>query len=94
MQILLVSPRNSLQGQQSLLEKTRCSKFLFSEEMQDLAQTLKDQNHSLNIVQVPDLTEAIDTHTSVDPYPGNFSEDENEPVMVLHTSGSTGLVPV
>ncbi|KAI9709750.1 MAG: putative NRPS-like protein biosynthetic cluster [Bogoriella megaspora] len=88
---LLVSPRNSTEGQLSLLQNTQCSKFLYSEEMQSVAKELKDAKQDLNIVQIPSVNSLLDSQKAAKDYPGTISEDEYETVLVLHTSGSTGL---
>ena len=51
--------------------------------MQELAENVR-------VVDIPSLQELLDEPASHFPYPKIFESARNDPVVVLHTSGSTG----
>ena len=90
-QLLLTSPRNSLSAHLNLFDKTECNTLLFSSSHNRTAESLLNAR-SLKSIQVPELDELLN-EASVPEYPYNktFEEARQEPLVVLHTSGSTGL---
>ncbi|KXL48244.1 MAG: hypothetical protein FE78DRAFT_87403 [Acidomyces sp. 'richmondensis'] len=88
-QILLPSPRNSVAGQLSLLDGTKCTTILhdWSNNVNSLA-----NERDLHILKVPSLEEILSSDDlSVYPYDKTFDEGKTDPYVILHTSGSTGL---
>ncbi len=85
MQILLPSPRNSVAGQLSLLDGTKCTTILhdWSNNVNSLA-----NERDLHILKVPSLEEILSSDDlSVYPYDKTFDEGKTDPYVILHTSG-------
>ena len=90
-QLLFTSPRNSISGHLNLFDKTDCSTLLFSSSYKRIAESLLNAR-SLNSTQVPELDELLNEEpVPAYPYNKTFEEARQEPLVVLHTSGSTGL---
>ncbi|KAH7336688.1 hypothetical protein BKA65DRAFT_563960 [Rhexocercosporidium sp. MPI-PUGE-AT-0058] len=88
---LLPSHRNTLEGQLSLFDSTDCKALLISEGFPIPADLISASGFE------PITTPSLDTFLSPEgevkhyPYTKTFEEAKDEPVTVLHTSGSTGL---
>ncbi|KAK0707252.1 hypothetical protein B0H67DRAFT_612024 [Lasiosphaeris hirsuta] len=91
----LSSPRNSIEGHVSLLKATKCTKFVFSQEFQNLANALSASVEGLKAVEVPPLDVLLHTDPDAPPYQSRVGVGERmearETVMILHSSGTTGL---
>ncbi|KAF4553644.1 AMP-binding enzyme-like protein 20 [Elsinoe fawcettii] len=89
--ILLTSTRNSVEGQRSLLKATDCHKFLHSTELKKQVLAIKDSELRIETYQIPEFEEILAQHEGSQHYDGKESNDPNEPAIIIHTSGSTGL---
>jgi acyl-CoA synthetase (AMP-forming)/AMP-acid ligase II len=89
--MLLTSPRNSLEGQLDLLNKTDC-KVILSARGYNIQPELLSQSGA-SLLHVQELEELLATG-EINKY--NFSKSfeaaVKDPFVVLHTSGSTGLL--
>ncbi|KAL1598032.1 putative NRPS-like protein biosynthetic cluster [Paraconiothyrium brasiliense] len=90
---LFTSPRNSLDGQKLLVEKTRCEIFLTTAETAPQVEMIRNEVPLLRIFTIPTTQEILAPSLSVPPYPGRYSRDASADSLVLHTSGSTGKRP-
>ena len=63
--------------------------FLFK-EVAHLVEELKAARASVVAVLMPSLDELIESRCEAYPYDKTFAEAEDEPVIICHTSGSTG----
>lgn len=90
-QALFISPRNAIEGQLSLFEKTNCNHLNYASSMQRLVAPWLARRDMKTIV-VGELAEWLD-ETKVPPYPYHKTWDQchTDPFAVLHTSGSTGI---
>jgi acyl-CoA synthetase (AMP-forming)/AMP-acid ligase II len=88
---LFTSPRNSLEGQKSLVEKTDCNIFLATAEMASQAEVIRKAVPQLKIFQAPTTQELLDPYLHVANYAGHHSHDPDAHSLILHTSGSTGM---
>ncbi|KAK5019019.1 putative NRPS-like protein biosynthetic cluster [Cryomyces antarcticus] len=88
--LLCISVRNSDSGYLSLLEATKCTKFICSSELLAKGKHIKDLVPNLQLVQLPSFDEMLSGNIADYPYDKNFAEAENDPVLICHTSGSTG----
>lgn len=88
---LFTSPRNSLEGQKSLVEKTACTIFLSTVETMPQVEVIKDAVPSLQVYQAPATAELLDSSLPAEHYKGRHSRDVTAPSLILHTSGSTGM---
>ncbi|KAI1173253.1 hypothetical protein F4777DRAFT_589987 [Nemania sp. FL0916] len=86
-----ISPRNSQEGQLSLFDKTDCRILAYSPTHRAMVQPWL-QERDMQAVEVGALQNWFPEH-DVEPvaYNKTFDEAEWDPLMVLHTSGSTGI---
>ncbi|KAI1413959.1 acetyl-CoA synthetase-like protein [Hypoxylon sp. FL1857] len=89
--VLFISPRNSQEGQINLFNKTDCRILAFAKQQRALIQPWS-RERDMKTIEV-DPVEMWFPEQEVDhfPYEKTFEKAEWEPMMVLHTSGSTGL---
>ncbi|KAI0150728.1 nonribosomal peptide synthetase [Xylariaceae sp. FL1272] len=89
--VLFVSPRNSMEGQMSLLEKTDCRIMAFPKTHRKIVQPWLEERE-MKAVEVGTL-ESWFPEEEVEhiPYEKTWEQWEWEPLVVLHTSGSTGI---
>ena len=74
----------------SLLEQTKCSKFVYSTEVSQKVHTLQTEKKNLRIFAVQSLGHMIVEYNKHYPYEVKFSDVRWDPVLILHSSGSTG----
>jgi hypothetical protein len=87
---LLPSPRNSLEGQLNLFRSTDCKALLTSSGYNVSPQLVSDSN--LTPTFIPSLASLLAKgHVTHYPFTKSYEEANNDPFIVLHTSGSTGL---
>ena len=75
----------------SLLEQTECKKFLYSPEVAQKVRDLKTDKQDLQILAVPDLDTMLYGHSAPYSYIENFDDVRWNPILILHSSGSTGI---
>jgi len=74
----------------SLLEQTRCTKFLYSTEMTQKVLELQENKKDLQAFAVSSLNDIIGGYDKEYPYHEEFEKVQWNPILVLHSSGSTG----
>ena len=74
----------------SLLEQTKCTKFLYSSEMKPMIPAMQAENKNLECFIVSSLDEMLQGRTEHYPYDETFAKAVQNPILVLHSSGSTG----
>ncbi|RFU76421.1 transferase family [Trichoderma arundinaceum] len=91
--VLFLSPKNSTAGALAVLEAAKCNIWVqpHGQPRLPLLEELLHQRH-MNLLDLPSANDLLDAETT-EPYLYNktFHEAAQEPVCVLHTSGSTGL---
>ncbi|OBR08840.1 Thioester reductase domain-containing protein [Colletotrichum higginsianum IMI 349063] len=88
---LLISPRNSFEGQMNLFEQTDCNIICFDAAFKDVVQPLLEERQMDAIMVSSADAWLADDEVPHFPYDKTFDEAKHDPVVVLHTSGSTGL---
>lgn len=89
MEVLLSSPRNSVEGHLSLIQQSGCELWITSPGVGKLSFV-----HALQLpcLQVPTLDEILDpTPTKPYAYEKQWQEGRSDVLALLHTTGSTGL---
>lgn len=87
---LLISPRNSLEGQMRLFEATNCNILFYAEPSQAIVEPwLKARPMRTSVV--PSADAWLQAPADPFPYEREFDEAQWDPVVVLHTSGTTGF---
>lgn len=87
---LLPSHRNSPAHFKSLFEATKSERLVYSKKYENLVNSLKADRPSITSFVIPELEDMVQTVATPYPYTKTFEEAKGEPVMILHTSGSTG----
>ncbi len=77
----------------SLLEQTKCTKFLLTTEMSQKVHDLQAEKKDLRTLVVPSLAEMTHQRIKKYPYEASFGNNRWDPVLILHSSGSTGNLP-
>lgn len=90
-QALFISPRNSLEGQINLFELTNCHIIWFEASYKDMVQSWLQERDMHALMTFP--VSAWFPEERIEPFPYNktFEQAEWDPLLVLHTSGSTGF---
>lgn len=88
---MLPSPRNSADGQRSLFQTTKCNLLLHSEGMDTHVETIKATLPGIQTLQIPSFDELSQQGSQFPLYAGPYNDKDDDRVVVLHTSGSTGL---
>ncbi|KAF2034777.1 acetyl-CoA synthetase-like protein [Setomelanomma holmii] len=87
--VLFSSHRNSIAGHANLIQKTRCATLIHSDGF-PVAEILA--TCQIKTACMPDLDILLaDTPSDHYPYSKTFDEAKDDEVLVLHTSGTTGL---
>ncbi|KAF1351721.1 acetyl-CoA synthetase-like protein [Lizonia empirigonia] len=88
---LFNSPRNSLDGQKFLVEKTSCEIFLTTIETLPQVEIIREAVPYPKIFQAPTTEELLNPSLPAFHYAGRHSRNIALHSLILHTSGSTGL---
>ncbi|KAI9818373.1 MAG: putative NRPS-like protein biosynthetic cluster [Pycnora praestabilis] len=88
--ILLSSVRNSESGNLSLLDELDCTKFFCSAEFTSKITSLKDGKPGLEVFTIPSFDEMLEGLRKPYGYEKTYTEARMDPVVICHTSGSTG----
>ncbi|KAF2091877.1 acetyl-CoA synthetase-like protein [Saccharata proteae CBS 121410] len=88
---LFLSLRNSDEGQISLIQRTNCTAFLHSESMESHVKVAQKASASLKTFQIPSMEELLSDPAGTQTFQSHGNEGLHEEVLVLHTSGSTGI---
>ena len=76
----------------SLLEQTGCSIVIFATEVAPIVKQLEDIKSGLRTLTSPPFQEMLETeHKQFTYEKRSFEEARNNPIVVLHSSGSTGI---
>ncbi|KAI0475110.1 acetyl-CoA synthetase-like protein [Xylariaceae sp. FL0804] len=88
---LLVSPRNSIEGSLAVVDRTDCRLWFKSSKSNALVEKILGERR-MDVLNVPSWDELFDTTPMTEyAYTKTWEEAKLDPLVVLHTSGSTGL---
>ncbi|KAJ4394813.1 hypothetical protein N0V93_004033 [Gnomoniopsis smithogilvyi] len=88
--LLLPSPRNSPWMNASLLEQTQCRHFLYAPEVEAVVLPLREHRPDLHLHKIEALSDMIKPGTQHYVYEKDYDAVKWDPILVLHSSGSTG----
>lgn len=88
---LFISPRNSHEGQLNLFELTGCHTIWFDEGFKETVQPWLHERDMHAVMAFPVERWFPEEKVEAFPYGKTFEQAEWDPLLVLHTSGSTGL---
>lgn len=87
--MLLVSPYCTLENYLSLFQNTNCEVVVTPAEPQSPIVAEIQGKLSIRIIHCPDLHTLLGGTFSHYPFPKTFAEARSEPLIVIHTSGTT-----
>ncbi|KXG45463.1 Male sterility, NAD-binding [Penicillium griseofulvum] len=90
--ILLLSPRGSISIYEHLMKECQCSALLYDLDFAETAKKIS-QKRRVDILQAGNLEELLGDLDPVEhyPYEGSWRSLSSLPIVILHTSGSTGM---
>ncbi|GIZ41605.1 hypothetical protein CKM354_000490400 [Cercospora kikuchii] len=93
--VLLPSPRNSQEGQASLISTTKCKFLLHSEDFEARVAMITKAAPELQVMQIPTFDELLrqasaSAPEALMPCPAAYTNKAEDRVVILHTSGTTG----
>ncbi|KAM0490540.1 hypothetical protein ACHAP8_011445 [Fusarium lateritium] len=87
---LFISPRNPTTVQLSLFENTRCHVLYCTESTRPMMQPCLDKR-LMQVLTIDTLDYLLNTSAAPFPYDRSIDQSRWDPLVVLHTSGSTGI---
>jgi thioester reductase-like protein len=90
LQVLLPSLRNSAWMNASLMEQTKCSHLLYAPEVETFVTPLLGNLPNLQMHAIQPLESLLQLRSPHYPYKKSYEEAKWDPVLILHSSGSTG----
>ncbi|KAL9110163.1 MAG: hypothetical protein Q9227_005223 [Pyrenula ochraceoflavens] len=88
--IFLPSPRNPAHINISLMEQMGCTKMLHSEELLPAVKEICGEKPNYECLQMEPINELLEHRSEPFEWSRSFEEAKNDPILVLHSSGSTG----
>ncbi|TVY81492.1 Non-canonical non-ribosomal peptide synthetase FUB8 [Lachnellula suecica] len=88
--VIRLVPRNSVAAHAHLFKSLDCKTSIVPDPTSLMIKGVLAA-HPLNVLTAPSLHELLDGSSRPYPYSKSFHEAKHEPLLVLHTSGSTGL---
>lgn len=88
--MLFLSPRYSLLGYTNLLKSTDCKTMLAPVPQPPITASIL-KAHVMRVHHIPEAEELLGEIHPHFPYEKSFEQARGEPLVVLHTSGTTGL---
>ncbi|KAK4614859.1 Non-canonical non-ribosomal peptide synthetase FUB8, partial [Fulvia fulva] len=88
---LLPSPRNSQEGQASLFKTTNCNTLLHSAGVDSYVETIRTALPDIRVYQIPSFDDLLEIGANTTEPLHAYTDKEDDIVVILHTSGSTGL---
>lgn len=88
--MIFPSPSYPLVGLTKLLDQLECKKVLTSNNEYDIVSKLSTES-GRDIHEVPSLSKLLDEEYEQYPFNKTFQSARLEPLIVLHTSGTTGM---
>lgn len=88
--MLLVTPRNSIPAYTNLLKVTDCKLIAAAEPLLPVVDEIL-AIHPLRVIRVPSVEELLTIKYPHYPFEKTFEEARDEPLVVMHTSGTTSL---
>ena len=73
------------------MEQTRSSKLVYSPELSPVVESLRAQRLETTCFEVPALDVLLSSHPETVPFTKSFADARTDPILVLHSSGSTGI---
>ena len=86
-----MSHRNPPETNLSLMEQKACKTLCYAAELQPVVESLKAiAGEKISYSSIPSFDTMLESRPKHYYYGGTFERNENDPVVVFHSSGSTG----
>lgn len=90
--MVLPSPLVTAEAQLQILEHKGCTLYLRPEEMAEPVAGILEGTSHIQTITVPNLGQFLnDTEASPITYPNTWMDGKDDPWLVFHTSGTTGM---
>lgn len=89
---MFISPRNPTILNLGLLQQAHVHALLYADVMRPVAKSLQKFDPSMAFKQVPPMAELLKLQSSPYRFDASYSEIKDEKCLILHSSGSTGIV--
>lgn len=73
------------------MEQTNSTRLFHTPEISPIIQHLRNIMTTLRVEAVPSFDEMMDSSPEPYPYTKSFEQARDDPIVVLHSSGSTGM---
>lgn len=74
----------------SLMEQTQCTKLLYTAEVWPVIEGLRGVSTDILYSEIPSFNTMLESRPEPHPFTKSFEEAQDDPIVVLHSSGSTG----
>jgi thioester reductase-like protein len=88
--VMLPSPRNSQEHQSSLFDAAHSTCLFYDSRMDRQAEVVRSVKPEIRMYSIPSFDELVQQGETRGPYESRCGVDQNDHVLVMHTSGSTG----
>lgn len=88
--VMLPSPRNSPEHQESLFDATDCSSLFYDSGMERQAEAVRSAKPQTQMYTIPSFEDLVQQGQSLGQYRSRCSTNQDDQVLIMHTSGSTG----
>ena len=72
------------------MQQTHCTKILHTAEVAPVIKSLCAEREDLVCIEIPPFNEILESRPESYPFTKSIAEAQNDPIVVLHSSGSTG----
>jgi acyl-coenzyme A synthetase/AMP-(fatty) acid ligase len=72
------------------MQQTNCMTILHASEVVPVVSALVASNSGIHCAEIPSFQDMLDSQPPVHKFAKNFDDVKNEPIVILHSSGSTG----
>jgi acyl-coenzyme A synthetase/AMP-(fatty) acid ligase len=73
------------------MQQTNCTKILHASEVLPVVKALVASSSDIDCAEIPSFQEMMQSQSPVYRFDKNFDDARNEPIVILHSSGSTGM---
>ncbi|PVH72355.1 putative NRPS-like enzyme [Cadophora sp. DSE1049] len=89
--LLFPSPRNPVATNLSLMDQTQSSKLLYCQELAPLIHDITSTRSDIRVTALQSQETLLAAPHDPFPYAKSFNDGVDDPIVVLHSSGSTGI---
>lgn len=87
---MIPSVRNSVSQHVAVFEEAKCNKVFFTPEMQQRIAEIKQRIPDLQAFEVPELDSLLLSQPEHYEYKRTWKQGRTDPIIIAHSSGSTG----